>query len=240
MDLIYPNLTNAGWQKWGKNSVTIVNESPGIFGVSTAAAAAALAAFNDYSAAYDAAVEPATRSTPRVQAKDDALRDFKSAIKPVVATIQANAAVTNEQRRELGLRVRDLVPTAATVPAAAPSAGAMLTGPQSIRVIASNPLDPHRRGKPAGIKSVAVHVWYGSGAPGEVGQWPLHTLSGRTSVDLIWPGMTADTAVWVSCCWVSTRNECGAFSQPVCVRLPGNGMAPVEAEASDPAMKIAA
>ncbi len=241
VDLIFPNLNNAGWQKWGRNATSQISENASGLGITPAAAAAAQAAFDAYSRAYDAAVEPLTRSTPRVRAKNDALAAFKTAIRPVVATIQANGLVTNEQRAELGLGVRDRKATAATVPAMPPSVVASLTGPQSLRAIASDPLDPHRRGRPAGIKSLAVHVCFGQTAPGGVGQWPLYTLSGRTTVDLVWPDLAADATVWISCCWVSTRNECGGFSQPISVRLPGNGMMPAADEASDEGgMKIAA
>ena len=209
MDLIYPRLAAAQWKPWGQNLVTVVGPEAAALGIaadSWAAAAGALATFAD---AYDAAAEPMTRNRASIQTRKDALEAFRKAVRPVVAVLQSSPAVSNGLRRSLGLRVSEGVRTPVGAPAVAPTLTAMLTGPGSLRAIASDPLDPHRRGKPRGIRSLAVHEYLGETPPGDVGQWALAELAGRTTVDLSYPGLSAMTTVWVCACYVNSRNERG-------------------------------
>lgn len=232
MDIEYPNLTDGEWQTWGRNATTMIPpETSPAMGISLELATSLESAFNAYDAAYMLAVDPATRSTPRVQGKNTALTGLKAAAKPVVAILQSNPDVSDEQRVELGLKVRDRVPTPAAVPTSAPSVVAMLTGPQSARVIARNPLTPDSRAKPAGVGSVVVQAVQTTGGalpPADLSTWPIAQRSGRTTIDLYWPAMTGETTVWTSCYWVNTRQQRGPSSTPVSVRLPGSGVAGAE------------
>lgn len=246
MELTYPFRSDAEWNEW---SLTVVPDivSAGVeLELPEALVLALQAKHNVFKNAYGAAVAPDTRSGPKIEAKRDALRAFKSAVRPVIDIIQANPAVTNERRRELGLRVRRGTGTPSPVPATAPSVMTMLTGPQSIRVTVRDPAASDRRAKPAGVRQVGVYVRRGATPGGPVADWPLDTLSGRTTVDLIWEDIALETTVWVSCCWLNSRSERGPFSPPRCVRLPGGAMqfevqaAATPAESTGPAMKIAA
>ena len=240
MGTSYPRLSVAQWKPWGQNLVTVVGPRVVELGIPADLWAAVTTTFGTFADAYDAAAEAMTRNRASIQTRNDALVAFRRAARPVVAVLQSSPAVSNGLRQSLGLRVRDGVNTAATTPAVAPSLTAMLTGPQSLRMIAADPLDPHRRGKPRGVRSLAVHVHRGENPPGDVTQWALERLSSRTTLDLIYPDLTGVTTVWLCACYVNTRNESGPLSQPVSVRLPGSGLTGTEASAADPAMKIAA
>ncbi len=73
--------------------------------------------------------------------------------------------------------------------------------------------------------------------------WTLERLSGKTTINLIYPNLAGETTVWARCAYLNGRNETGPASPPVCVRLPGNGLvAPagqLGGDAGQP-MKIAA
>ena len=248
-EILYPPRTNSGWDVWGGDVCPIFISDAASLGLTPALATGAQTAYTAYHAAFLAAAAPSTRSRVTIQGRRDALAAFRAAVKPIVAIIQSNPNVTNEQRVQLGLRVRDNVPSPAPPIGFAPSVQAMLTGPTSVRVIADNPLDPDRRAKPPHVMQIAVHTYLttpGTTAkpPTDKTQWPLYLLSGKKTIDLFWPGMASANTVWVCCRYVNTRNVPGPFSPAVTVTLPGTGLSPVppaeEADGGAESMSIAA
>ena len=242
MVLIYPVKRDADWQAWGRNAVELLTATPSVYPIPVEQATAIKTAFDAYSAAYDAAVSPMTRSRNTIQAKDTALKAFRTVVSPAVAVIRTSLELSDEQRTQIGVRVRHVSGSIQTVPQAAPSVTVLMTGPNSARVLARNPLSPGSRRKPSGAKEVAVLVHMGTNPDPDVMQWPTSTISGRTDVDLYWPGMVGETTVWVSCYWVGSRRQVGKFSVPVSVRLPGIGgqSATLGQTPAEPTMKIAA
>ena len=118
---------------------------------------------------------------------------------------------------------------------------ALLSGSWSVHVIVSDPSNPGRRGRPAGVRQVAYHVFLGENPPADPAQWPVADVTGTMRHDLIWPGI-APTRAHVSARLLNTRNEKGPMSIPVEVFVPGTGDVSEPAETDDDAkrMKIAA
>ena len=242
MDLIYPVKTDGPLATWASSFARQISANPETFYVSLTTAAAVQAAADQYAASYLAAVDPDTRSRRTIQTKDTHREALRETVAPVVAQIQAQPAVTDTQRQSLGLRVRKPTNTPAALPTSAPTVTAFLTGPNTVRVQVRDPLSPDSRAKPAGAKEVAVLAYLGATPPSDVMQWPTSTISGRTDIDLYWPGMVGETTVWISCYWVGSRRQVGKYSVPVSVRLPGIGgqSATLEQTPAEPTMKIAA
>ena len=242
-DVTYPPKTDTGWDRWGNNLADLVNpETAPDYGLESPAVTAMNAAAAYFSNTLAVATAPATISRYNTQRKRDALDVLKAAAKPVVAVLQTNPEVTDAQRTQLGIRVRSS-PTPAPVPGRA-DVFAMLTGPTSIRVIASDPATPARRGKPRGVTTLALKMCVTTGEqrpPASVDEWPLTRLSGKATTDLFWPGMSAEATVWVCGSWVNSRMVSGEPSVAVSVRLPGTGLgAAATTTAAEPTMKIAA
>ena len=241
-DVMYPPSTDGGWQRWGSNTATILTPAAAPnYGVDPVAAEALVDAADWYAHKLRIATAPATIGRYDTQLKNDALTALKAAAKPIVAILRTNPAVTDAQRTQLGIRNRTS-PTPAPLPGRA-EVTAMLTGPTSVRVIVSDPLSPSRRGKPRGVRAVAVRAVLTTGEdrpPADPAQWPLAQLSGRATVDLFWPAMSAETTVWVCCAWVNSRMEHGEASVCATVRLPGTGLSSRASVAAGPTIKIAA
>ena len=224
--MAYPEKLDAAWDGWGRNWTNQVNDINAVdFGLTADQANAATAAYNTFHDAYVAAVDPATRAAPTIQAKDDALLAFRETMKSIVATVQANTGVTNETRVELGLRVRDTTPTPAPTFKVAPQTSLLLTGTQTARATAIDPADPTRRAKPFGAGKVVFRSYMctpGEQPPADLESWPIETISGRTTVDLYWPKLTETTDVFVTSCWMNTRGQCGPISNVAAVQLSGS------------------
>ena len=97
------------------------------------------------------------------------------------------------------------------------------TSAVTVRVSALDPNDEAVRRKPAGCKAIACRVHFGSQYPADFSTWFLSDMSGRSTFDLAWPELAEPATIWVVCQYLNTRLEGGPYSEPVQVRLLGNG-----------------
>ena len=163
----------------------------------------------------------------------------------MIGVINANPNVSDATRVRLGLKPRVGSLTPATVPAMPPMIELVLTGPTSARAFVRNPADPDRKAKPYGVQAIVVQSFFTTGEkpPADMNRWALEPQQGRTTFDLFWPGLASPKAVWVTCHYVTTRNERGPSAEPASVVLPGTGLAAAEVRqetTTESPMKIAA
>ena len=199
-----------------------------------------------FATAYAAWHNPATHTPIQRALKDESLSDLRDATASLVAVCEAWPQMTDAKREALKIPLRDRAPTPAVLPAAAPAATVLLTGPESVQVQVRDPAHPDRVARPRGVKSVVILVAFTAdgGEPAlATDQWPVCKISGRTTADLMWPNMPADQTAWVACYWLSTRNAVGPISRPQSIRLPGTRAAVRQAGGEgggEATMKIAA
>ena len=239
--------TDAALLNWLNNANAVYTASPETYGGSIETAAAFNSAVLAYASAYSAANEVATRTKTAVAAKNDARTTAKNQARQIASIAYGQADITNEQLTNLGLTVKDTSPTPAPVPDTAPMVSADMTSAISIRVSARNVATPDRKAKPAGVGTLEIRTIVTSTSAMPSGNpltWPTVDLVGRTTKDLFWMDQAEPATVWVSCCWVNTRNERGPFSEAVSVRLAGTGYGVQQQVQSggggDESMKIAA
>ena len=233
--------TEAGLLKFGGNVDRRLTADPLRYGLTADRASQLNTSFLRFDDAMTQYGDPLFHSPPYREAKDIAKRALTNSLADIVEQVYANKALSGEILEELSLSPRDRRPTPVPAPTVQPQVAAFLTGDASLRIEVRDPSTPDRRAKPRGVRVIEVHTFEGPEPVGDVGQWPLFRLSGRATIDGFFPQMFRETTVWVSCCYVSSRNERGPMSRPVSVRLPGTGNKPVAAtQADQPPMKIAA
>ena len=241
MPAFYPFRADADWYNWGRSFSRQVTTDQAALGVSVEAAASVQSAYVAFATAYELATDPDTRSKPRIDGKDETLRQFREAVIPVIAILKTNPALTTEQRTQLGVKSRDTSPTPSNVPGAAPTATAIVTGAQTARLVVRDPAAEDRRAKPTGVRTVEIHCLESAKPVGDPADWPIEQLAGKTTVDLYFPDAMGPTDLWFSVCWVSGRHERGPMSTPVAVRLGGVvGREESASEEGDTEMRIAA
>src|SRR5690606_19205293 len=91
-----------------KSFTTKIVATPTLYGLVEAQATAYAALDAAFETAYLAATDPETRTKAKVQAKNDAKIALKLMASDLSKIIGGTATVTNEQRLDLGLSVRDL------------------------------------------------------------------------------------------------------------------------------------
>ena len=233
--------------RWtGEFARTIGGESAPLYGLSADQAGEYQTTQQRFATAYADWHNPATHTPIQRALKDESLLRLRNVTASLVAVCEAWPQMTDAKREALKIPLRDRNTTAAVLPAAAPTATVVLTGPESVLVQVRNPAEPDRAAKPRGVKSVVVLVAFtsdGNEPAMATGQWPVCRISGKTTIDLMWPNMPADQTAWVACYWLSSRNQVGPISRPQSIRLPGSRAAVRAATSTtseEPTMKIAA
>ena len=223
-----------------------VSADPARYGFDADRAAEYATSHQRFVSAYATYNEDVTHSKPFRLAKDEAKKRLVNATADLAEQAYANRSLSDQVRQEIGLPPRDRRGTPAAPATEAPLVMGAVRGATGVTVIGRDAGDPSRRGKPAGMRQLAVATCFSDEQPGVDGPWEQARLSGRTTVNLDFPHLRRAAVLWVTCWWISSRNEPGPMSIPVAVRLSGTGagMPAREGEstatAAGPAMKIAA
>lgn len=108
--------------------------------------------------AYAAHVAAQAAAEAARQTKDAARRAAEAAIRPVVARVQVMPEVTNANRAQFGISLRDSTRTPAATPTTAPSAIITSGGRLTHRLRLVDPATPTRRARPKGVARAELYV----------------------------------------------------------------------------------
>lgn len=113
--------TDAGFSDWLLNFSTLLTAAPATYGLAAPDAVAVDAENTAYQAAYIAAIDPGTRTSVTVAAKDAARASAEAVVRPFAVAISQNAAVLNDDKVAIGVTVRSTTPTPIPAPVVAPT-----------------------------------------------------------------------------------------------------------------------
>jgi hypothetical protein len=116
----YIPASDAGFINWSANFETLIAANPTNYGLVAADATAITAADTTWQAAYTLATDPSTRTPATVADKDVQRANAEAVMRPYAMQVNANPAVTDQQRVDLGLTVRATSPTPASQPTDVP------------------------------------------------------------------------------------------------------------------------
>lgn len=151
--------TDADFQVWLDNFSELITADPTAYGLSSADATALATLTTTYDNALAAATNGSTRGPSTVNAKDVARTNAQARARQLATIIQANPAVTEEQKTDLGITVRKTNKTPIPAPASSPLLAyiATTTGQQTLRY--SDQMTPDSRSKPFGVVALQLSVW---------------------------------------------------------------------------------
>jgi hypothetical protein len=207
---------------WSDNFSQMITATPTAFGLTAANATTLQTRQSAYATAFEAATDPATRGGSTVLAKDIARADLVSYCRALARAVQGTLTVTNQQRFDLGLTVRDTEPSPIPPPANAPGLDVVSVAGNSARIRLHDTANPSRRGKPLGVAGASVFSFVGAAAPAELSQWKFEGNTTRTTVIVDFPAQTPPGAkVWFTAFWFNPRAQGGPTTTPVGTNIPG-------------------
>lgn len=208
----YIPAADAPFDSWADNFATLLTADPTVYGETVGTAAVVQAAYDAWEAAYALATNPATRTSPTIADKDAARVSLEASIRPVAQRINANAAVTNMQREDLGITVRKVGRTPVPPPSTAPTLALVSAIPNQQRLSIRDEATPTSKAKPFGAIGVQLFRSIGEVAATDPSQCSLLGITTKTPVEVA--NMTADAGKVVTyfARW-TTRSGPGGISQ---------------------------
>ncbi len=158
------------------------------------------------------------------QLKDDKRATFETAIRALVRRLQASPAVSDEERKALGITVRDTTPTvhSAAVAAATRPVG-MVSTAQRLRheIRFFDEATPTSRAKPAGVMGCEIWVKVGTTPPADSSECTFLALDTASPYTAEYPGADAGKTAYYMLRWVTTRGDKGPWSETLAATIAG-------------------
>jgi hypothetical protein len=199
---------------WSGNFDTRITATPTAFGLVAGDATAFHALAADYSTKLATATNPGTRNSGTIAAKNTSKKALQAKARQLIKIISAYPPVTDQQRSDLGLNPKDLVPSPVPPPVTRP----LLTvdGAGTLRLV--DETTPTRRGKPQGVNGAIVFskVTPVGDPPPEIpddARFAILATRPRESVPI--PTGNKGKMLWVLAQWYNERGELGPVSEPV-------------------------
>lgn len=172
--------------------------------------------------AYVAHVAAQAAAESARQAKDAARRAAEAAIRPAVARLQVMPEITNANRAEFGISLRDTTRTPAPTPTTAPMALVSGGGRLTHRLRLVDPATPTRRARPKGVARAEVFVVLtapNDPAPSNIDLYKYvgGVSDGATTLSF-GPADGGKQAHYITR-WVSTTGETGPWSEATSVTI---------------------
>jgi hypothetical protein len=217
----YLPTTDAGLLNWGQNFSDLVVATPADFGLTVPQATGFQELFNLYQAAYSIAITPSTRTSSAIAAKNAARTKLKDDARLLVSIIQGQKTVTDQQKIDLGITVRDTEPTPVPPPVDPPEMDIMKVTGRTVQIRLHND-NVLQRKKPVGVKGAAVFSWVGDTPPDNLDDWRFEGNTTKTLIDIDFPmTVPAGSKVWLTAFWFNTKAQSGPPCEPDTTYLAG-------------------
>src|SRR5947209_7428713 len=190
------NGTEAELYTGSANFSTKISSTPTAYGL-VAAQATVYAALNTaWASAYNAALDPATRTKAKIAAKNQAKVNLKASAANLSKIIQGTPSVTDEQKIELGLNVR-ATPAPIPPPSVRPGVDLVSVVGRLVSVRIHDSATSSKRGKPAGVLGANVYSFVGATYPTDPTGWQFEGATTKNKFDVLFPDSVAGGAtVW--------------------------------------------
>jgi hypothetical protein len=165
MPASYIPAKDADYADWLDNFATLIAAAPTDYGLVAGDGTAIDASRDAFLAAYALAVNPSTRTTPTVAAKDAARASSQALARSLAVQVQAWPSITPELLGDLGLTVRDLTPTPIPAPTTTPLLSVVGGTNLAQTVRYSDELTPAARKKPFGAIALQLYRHVGTTPP---------------------------------------------------------------------------
>jgi hypothetical protein len=212
--------TDNGLLAWSLNFSTRISAAPVPLGLTAAQATSYATLHTNFSTAM-ANIDPGEKSRSLVAAKNAARLALKTSARLLASIIQGQASVTDQQKIDLGLTVRN-APTPIPPPNKAPGITIVATTGNTVRIRLFDPTDAAVRGKPAGVDGASIFSFTGPSAPTTESAWNFEGVTSKTRLDITFPDTIAPgSQVWFTAFWFNGRKQDGPAATPVSTNIPG-------------------
>ncbi len=199
---------------WSRSFRGHITAAPQDYGLSQQDADDYSAAHDAFEEAYTRAIQPITRTSANVTAKNTAMKELVALARSFSRMIQGNRRVSDGQKITLGLTVRIINAPALPVPDEAPRIQIIRTDGHMLefKLYASGTL---RRGRPIGVAGASIFTWVGNEPSNNPADWKFEFNTTKTKVRILFPlSVAPGTQVWVCARWYNPTAKPGPLCAP--------------------------
>lgn len=199
---------------WSLNFSTRITATPTAYGLTAAQATSYSTAHSSFASAL-AECDPDERNKIAVANKNNSRTGLKTLARQLALIVQGTGSVTDGQKLELGLTVRQQ-PSPIPPPADPPALDIVSVIGHTVRIRLHDSTDASRRGRPPGVYGATVFSYVGAEAPTDPAEWKFEGNTGQTLTSVEFPlTLAAGTRVWLTAFWFNQRKESGPGCPPV-------------------------
>ncbi len=222
----YLPLADGPLRDWAKNFSDQISAGgdPTALGLTLDQTMAYASLSGDYATKLAASINPETRGGATVLAKNNAKKALVAESRRLAMIVTNHPGVTDEQRYDMGLTIRDTTPTPVPPPSESPTIDVLSVEGWTLNIRLHDD-SATSRGKPEGVTGALVFTYVGDVAPVDVDAWKFEGTASRTTTKVIFPSTLAPgTKVWLTAAWVNRKLQTGPAAMPVSRLISGDGL----------------
>lgn len=212
MSTPYIPTTDNAFSVWSANFALVLSTLYASYGLAASDATAISAADATWQAAYAVATTEATRTKVTVAAKDLARNQCKALERGYANVIQANSGITQDQKADLGLTIRDTTKSPIPAPTTSPILTIVGATPGQLTVRYADQNTPAARKKPVGAIALQLFAATSATVITNPATLPLKASVTRNPVGLDFDSGDAGKTAYVAGRWITRRGLVGPWS----------------------------
>lgn len=211
----YVPASDADFDVWQGNLMGQLKADKNKFALTSASDAELTALQGDWAARNAEHLEAQSKALAARVAKDEKRAEFEAALRRQVKTTQSAPGVTDADRAQLRITIRDTQPTAPAPPATRPVMQVDTSQRLRHKLTMMDELTPTSRSRPKGVSYLEIWVKVGDPAPTDPSQLRFVDTSTTASFVVEYDGADGGKTAHYMARWVNSRKEKGPWSQTV-------------------------
>lgn len=212
---------DADFSNWLTNFSTLLTTSPATYGLSSGDATAVDTVTDAWVVAYAAAINPGTRTSVTVQAKNVAKINALATVRPYAIAISLNAGVSSDDKLDIGVNPRTSTPTPIAAPDTNPVLSITANGPLSQVVrYRDETASPSVKSKPYGVVQIQVFGTTSAAVITDPTMLPLLTATTKSPFVQTWSSDHGNKSAYFAARWITRRGLVGPWSAIVAATVP--------------------
>ncbi len=205
---------DGAFDAWQDNFVAYVSANAASLGLDPMNDVAPLSAASiDWGVAYPANTTAQQAAQAARQTKDGARTDLVAIVRPLVRRMQANPAVTDDDKASMGITVPDSTPTDVVLPETRPVVNVDTSQRLRHTIHFADEATPTSKAKPPGVRGAQIWVKIGDPPPADPSECTYVATDTRTPYVLDFDGTQAKQNAHYMLRWENTRGETGPWSE---------------------------
>jgi hypothetical protein len=205
---------------WSSNFAAVITAAPTSYGLSSGQASAYTTLDTAFATAYEAAINPGTRTPVTVATKDSARNALVANARSLAKIAQGYSGITPELLADAGLTVRDPVPSPIPPPTSMPIISLLTASSLNITLRFKDSVLSNPRSRPDGATSMQL-FWTDALTPGaDVATYKFAGNATRVPFAVPFESAQAGKVITFRGRWVNAKGQYGPTSDALAATCP--------------------